>query len=201
MTATATAAGGNIALLRSASQAQPRFETRPQEVPRKPRIAEVVAEDCRTCAANGMEKVDIVDATDDPVIPPMREDPAQITVRGDGIALSWTSPAAMTRSPTAHTCRSTSPATTDDVPRAGPFGIGRRAQGRNRTADTGIFSPLLYRLSYLRQAPCRAGPPVGARGEGGAESLAGRIALSRHLPAKCGQERENPRATGRARHA
>ena len=23
------------------------------------------------------------------------------------------------------------------------------AQGRNRTADTGIFSPLLYRLSYL----------------------------------------------------
>gem|GEM_PF-1973717 len=22
-------------------------------------------------------------------------------------------------------------------------------QGRNRTADTGIFSPLLYRLSYL----------------------------------------------------
>ena len=23
------------------------------------------------------------------------------------------------------------------------------AEGRNRTADTGIFSPLLYRLSYL----------------------------------------------------
>ena len=23
------------------------------------------------------------------------------------------------------------------------------AQGRNRTADTGIFNPLLYRLSYL----------------------------------------------------
>jgi hypothetical protein len=23
------------------------------------------------------------------------------------------------------------------------------AQGRNRTTDTGIFSPLLYRLSYL----------------------------------------------------
>ncbi len=23
------------------------------------------------------------------------------------------------------------------------------AQGQNRTADTGIFSPLLYRLSYL----------------------------------------------------
>ena len=26
------------------------------------------------------------------------------------------------------------------------------AQGRNRTADTGIFSPLLYRLSYLGEA-------------------------------------------------
>ncbi len=28
------------------------------------------------------------------------------------------------------------------------FGI-HGAQGRNRTADTGIFNPLLYRLSYL----------------------------------------------------
>lgn len=30
--------------------------------------------------------------------------------------------------------------------------IGNRingGQGRNRTADTGIFNPLLYRLSYL----------------------------------------------------
>lgn len=26
---------------------------------------------------------------------------------------------------------------------------GNGGQGRNRTADTGIFSPLLYRLSYL----------------------------------------------------
>lgn len=25
-------------------------------------------------------------------------------------------------------------------------------QGRNRTADTGIFSPLLYRLSYLAES-------------------------------------------------
>ena len=25
----------------------------------------------------------------------------------------------------------------------------RSAQGRNRTADTGIFNPLLYQLSYL----------------------------------------------------
>ena len=28
-----------------------------------------------------------------------------------------------------------------------PISLG--AQGQNRTADTGIFSPLLYRLSYL----------------------------------------------------
>ncbi len=27
------------------------------------------------------------------------------------------------------------------------------AQGRNRTAHTGIFSPLLYRLSYLGKTP------------------------------------------------
>ena len=26
------------------------------------------------------------------------------------------------------------------------------AQGRNRTADTGIFNPLLYQLSYLAAA-------------------------------------------------
>ena len=32
------------------------------------------------------------------------------------------------------------------------LGLGRSnigGQGQNRTADTGIFSPLLYRLSYL----------------------------------------------------
>ncbi len=27
-------------------------------------------------------------------------------------------------------------------------------QGQNRTADTGIFSPLLYRLSYLAIEEC-----------------------------------------------
>ena len=32
--------------------------------------------------------------------------------------------------------------------KGGLFGISG-AQGRNRTADTGIFNPLLYRLSYL----------------------------------------------------
>ena len=38
---------------------------------------------------------------------------------------------------------------------------GHGAQGRNRTTDTRIFSPLLYQLSYLGLAPedvCR--PPV-----------------------------------------
>jgi hypothetical protein len=32
---------------------------------------------------------------------------------------------------------------------ASRFSRGFRAQGRNRTADTGIFNPLLYQLSYL----------------------------------------------------
>src|SRR5690606_3644469 len=36
----------------------------------------------------------------------------------------------------------------EKAPRSAPRGRGG-AQGRNRTADTGIFSPLLYRLSYL----------------------------------------------------
>jgi hypothetical protein len=30
-------------------------------------------------------------------------------------------------------------------------------QGRNRTADTGIFNPLLYQLSYLAMVRCGAG--------------------------------------------
>ena len=49
-------------------------------------------------------------------------------------------------------------------------------QGRNRTADTRIFSPLLYQLSYLAQRVCNvmccleflkfrayAGAPMGSR--------------------------------------
>jgi uncharacterized MAPEG superfamily protein len=32
---------------------------------------------------------------------------------------------------------------------AGGNEFGNGGQGRNRTADTGIFSPLLYQLSYL----------------------------------------------------
>ena len=35
------------------------------------------------------------------------------------------------------------------------------AQGRNRTTDTRIFNPLLYRLSYLGAGPCLAAPGVG----------------------------------------
>ena len=34
------------------------------------------------------------------------------------------------------------------------------AQGQNRTADTGIFNPLLYRLSYLGQT---VNAPLGTR--------------------------------------
>ncbi len=31
-------------------------------------------------------------------------------------------------------------------------GLEYGAQGRNRTADTGIFNPLLYQLSYLGES-------------------------------------------------
>src|SRR5690606_28008880 len=42
---------------------------------------------------------------------------------------------------------------TSERPSGGRFPLkastSRGGQGRNRTADTGIFSPVLYRLSYL----------------------------------------------------
>jgi hypothetical protein len=38
---------------------------------------------------------------------------------------------------------------------------GPGAQGQNRTADTRIFSPLLYRLSYLCDAPLVRIPGLG----------------------------------------
>ena len=41
-------------------------------------------------------------------------------------------------------------AKTPETVRSQGFGISG-AQGRNRTADTGIFNPLLYQLSYLGQ--------------------------------------------------
>ncbi len=57
---------------------------------------------------------------------------------------------------------------------------GKRARGRNRTADTGIFSPLLYRLSYPREPPPVVFP--AGRGEGtsrkGAETGAQGAGLS-----------------------
>ncbi len=37
----------------------------------------------------------------------------------------------------------------EENPQALDFNRLIGAQGQNRTADTGIFSPLLYRLSYL----------------------------------------------------
>src|ERR1700730_1820035 len=38
---------------------------------------------------------------------------------------------------------------TDETTRVAQLLASYGAQGRNRTTDTGIFSPLLYRLSYL----------------------------------------------------
>gem|GEM_PF-5562218 len=48
---------------------------------------------------------------------------------------------------------------------ANPFVLKNNgAQGRNRTTDTGIFSPLLYRLSYLGMLDLLG--PVGRFREG-----------------------------------
>ena len=49
-------------------------------------------------------------------------------------------------------------------------------QGRNRTTDTRIFSPLLYQLSYLAAGGCvlerpRAAPSSNLRRYGAAKSL------------------------------
>src|SRR5690606_19676861 len=44
--------------------------------------------------------------------------------------------------------------------------VVRGAQGRNRTTDTGIFSPLLYRLSYLGAGRRRIKPGGGVRVKG-----------------------------------
>ena len=38
-------------------------------------------------------------------------------------------------------------------------------QGRNRTADTRIFSPLLYQLSYLASTVQTNGPVIDAQPE------------------------------------
>jgi hypothetical protein len=57
------------------------------------------------------------------------------------------------------------------VSRAGAGSPGARR--RNRTADTGIFNPLLYQLSYPREPPPTAFPGVNRRGSRkGAETRA-----------------------------
>ncbi len=45
--------------------------------------------------------------------------------------------------------------------------IGFCGDGRNRTADTGIFSPLLYRLSYITKIAHQEGlePPTPGFGD------------------------------------
>ena len=45
------------------------------------------------------------------------------------------------------------------------------AQGRNRTADTGIFNPLLYRLSYLGKTKAQKVPVVVAVVKGMREDI------------------------------
>ena len=52
------------------------------------------------------------------------------------------------------------------------------AQGRNRTADTRIFSPLLYRLSYLRKSPARRGRPGAKPASAALSSRRGRRSRS-----------------------
>ena len=47
------------------------------------------------------------------------------------------------------------------------------AQGRIRTTDTRIFSPLLYQLSYLGFSPGLGGGPAGKTGGAKASRKAG----------------------------
>ena len=56
----------------------------------------------------------------------------------------------------------------DELPTAPPRDVINGGLGRNRTADTRIFSPLLYRLSYQAKLvpragiePARVSPPAG----------------------------------------
>ncbi len=89
------------------------------------------------------------------------------------------------------------------------FPRGSSAQGRNRTADTGIFSPLLYRLSYLREpTPERHSARLAARGDGrkGAETdlqsaglSSARCRARSRKPAKSGESPRNLRLTRRVR--
>src|SRR5687768_11964980 len=66
-----------------------------------------------------------------------------------------------------------------------PHGGGRwfssesSAQGRNRTADTGIFNPLLYQLSYLGEAGEASGSAFAVKG------LAGNLRVPRRTAVDC----------------
>ena len=53
------------------------------------------------------------------------------------------------------------------------------AQGQNRTADTGIFNPLLYRLSYLGLVLYT---PLRRAKEGGIKATAARRVKWRQMP-------------------
>src|SRR3954454_15102031 len=81
--------------------------------------------------------------------------------------------------------------------RGGSFELG--AQGRNRTTDTGIFSPLLYRLSYLGTTEggpvCRAPAPPSRLAPGRAP---GWLLSSGDGRSEAGRERRGARADPRA---
>jgi hypothetical protein len=74
----------------------------------------------------------------------------------------------------------------------------RGARRRNRTADTGIFNPLLYQLSYPREPPPTAFPGVNRRGSRkGAETRA-KDAAGQAFLARPGRTPTNPPRTGAA---
>ena len=58
-----------------------------------------------------------------------------------------------------------------DAPHAYAKFLKNGAQGQNRTADTGIFNPLLYRLSYLGSVLYT---PLRRAKEGGIKATAAR---------------------------
>ena len=74
--------------------------------------------------------------------------------------------------------------------------ISDGGQGRNRTTDTRIFSPLLYQLSYLAAVRSRGENPGGRR----IKSVAGReVKLMTHrsaVPASAPENRPGPYPEG-----
>ena len=66
-----------------------------------------------------------------------------------------------------------------------PAGAGRNlgGQGRNRTADTRIFSPLLYQLSYLAfETCCLYRPPRILTAAAALNPCCARVSLRRNKP-------------------